>query len=324
MDRSRVDDNRRIGFTLIELLVVIAIIAILIALLVPAVQKVREAAARTQCTNNLKNIGLALHQNHDANKKFPSGGWGWDWIGTPERGTGPDQPGGWLYNILPYVEQGALRDSTKGLIGAAVDPPMRVLMAKPVPIFNCPARRNGGPYANGGPGAVYYTIDAANTQVSITTSAADLLARCDYAATCGSQDKNEIDGGPSIATGSSPNYWNVPGWDGVIYRCSRIRITQIDRGTSNTFLVGEKLMNKGLYLAGTDGGDNECMYTGMNNDVQRTTFYPPAEDPLVGTNPKQFGSSHNGGLNMLYCDGSVHFVEYTINPAIWLVAGSIQ
>ncbi len=66
------------------------------------------------------------------------------------------------------------------------------------------------------------------------------------------------------------------------------------------------------------------MYTGMNNDVQRTTFYPPAEDPLVGTNPKQFGSSHNGGLNMLYCDGSVHFVEYTINPAIWLVAGSIQ
>src|SRR5882724_2892658 len=99
------------GFTLIELLVVIAIIAILIALLVPAVQKVREASMRTQCTNNLKQIGLSLHMNHDAHKAFPSGGWGWNWIGCPGQGTGRDQPGGWLYNVLPYLEQGTLRDS---------------------------------------------------------------------------------------------------------------------------------------------------------------------------------------------------------------------
>jgi prepilin-type N-terminal cleavage/methylation domain-containing protein/prepilin-type processing-associated H-X9-DG protein len=302
----------RVGFTLIELLVVIAIIAILIALLVP------------QCTNNLKNIGLALHQNHDAQKRFPSGGWGWDWIGTPERGTGPDQPGGWLYNILPYVDQGSLRDSTKGLVGAAVTAPMLQLMATPVTIFNCPSRRNGGPYANGRPGAVYHTVDASNAQVSITTTAAEKLARCDYAAVCGSQDKNEIDGGPSLATGSSPSYWAVSGWDGVIYRCSQTRIAHIDRGTSNTFLVGEKLMNKMLYHAGTDGGDNECMYVGMDNDTQRTTFYLPAEDPIVGTNPKQFGSSHNGGLNMLYCDGTVRFVEYNMDPAIWLDSGKIR
>src|SRR5262245_8528822 len=108
LDLSAADRARRTGFTLIELLVAIAIIGVLVALLLPAVQRVRETANRVKCANNLKQISLAILNHQVTCRRLPSDGWGWLWIGDPDRASNRKQPGGWIYNILPYLEQSQL------------------------------------------------------------------------------------------------------------------------------------------------------------------------------------------------------------------------
>ena len=106
--------RNHLGFALVELLVVITIIGILISLLLPAVQSAREAARRTQCPNNLKQMGLAILNHHQAHDYFPTTGWGANWVGDPDRGFTERQPGGWIYNTLPFIEQQTLRDIGSG------------------------------------------------------------------------------------------------------------------------------------------------------------------------------------------------------------------
>jgi prepilin-type N-terminal cleavage/methylation domain-containing protein/prepilin-type processing-associated H-X9-DG protein len=332
----------RLGFTLIELLVVIAIIAILIALLVPAVQKVREAASIAQCSNNLKQIGLACHNDHDQNRRLPSGGWGWGWIGSPDFGTGPEQPGGWWYNILPYIEQGALRQLGAGM----TNPPIPSVLTNADPlgkamiqlfqtrnvIFNCPTRRDGGPFPLTAGNSPYYVALGDQSTSTIANTVFGSCARTDYAANCGSYNQDEISAGPgSYAQGIADIQNNVFGgwranpaagpWNGVIFLTSKISLEMVTRGTSNVILVGERYLQPQDYLTGLDPGDNEATYVGMDNDINRETSAPPMRDTQGTQNTQVFGSAHSNGLNVLFCDGSVRYITYDVDPNTWLQMG---
>ena len=131
------------GFTLVELLVVIAIIGVLVALLLPAVQAAREAARNAQCKNNVKQIALAMINFESTHKKFPSGGWGFRWMGDPDRGVGKAQPGGWVYQAAPYFEAGNITSIGAGLGDTREKyDALAEQRSVVIPSFNCPSRRS--------------------------------------------------------------------------------------------------------------------------------------------------------------------------------------
>ncbi len=129
------------AFTLVELLVVITIIGILIALLLPAVQSAREAARNVHCKNNLYQLGRAAQQHVEVHGHFPSSGWGYMWTGDPDMGFGAQQPGGWLYNLLPYLDQMNVHQLGAGLTGSAKTAALTLQRSVVVSLFYCPTRR---------------------------------------------------------------------------------------------------------------------------------------------------------------------------------------
>ncbi len=323
MRRSFGRAGRPTAFTLIELLVVIAIIAILIALLVPAVQKVRESANRTQCQNHLKQIALGMHNHHGDHKHFPTGGWGWDWCGVPTKGYGREQPGGWLYNTLVYIEKKDLRDLGTSKSGADFVADLNKLIATPVSTYNCPTRRHGGPYYGG------YSPRSVDSTGAVKQLNVALHARTDYAGNLGTKSFTQVGGGPgSYTEGMGSAFWTSGSYaqaencDGILYQRSRVRIKQVLRGTSNVYLVGERYLTTDHYYDGIDGADNEVMYVGFDNDLYRSTgMGRPMQDTKGFTN-ELYGSAHAGGFNMAYADGSVRVIEYAINMATFTAAGS--
>ena len=309
---------RRTAFTLIELLVVIAIIAILIGLLLPAVQRVREAAARMQCSNNLKQIGLAFHAYHDSNGFLPTGGQDGRPIGQPNQsccnwddqnvttenaaGKMDDRTGfNWRYQILPYVEQTPLYQTAS----------RSTVYATPVKTFYCPTRRSAALYGSS--------------------------AKSDYNGNAGSQFTN---GTPTSGTADSGS----GAVDGVVVRQNvpHITLLAITDGTSNTVMVAEKWLNPKQW--GNDGGDNESwVNAGWDEDVVRIgggtfTYTNPVtgasvtiprtpQPDYLAPNPasgsvwnQQFGSSHTAGINAAMCDGSVKLVSFGVDPAAWTAA----
>ncbi|MFO1003587.1 MAG: DUF1559 domain-containing protein [Planctomycetaceae bacterium] len=301
-------DNRT-GFTLIELLVTIAIIGIIVALLLPAVQMAREAARQTQCMNNIKQMALAWMNHESTTGYFPSGGWGYRWIGIPELGYGKTQPAGWTYNCLPFMEQMHLWN-----LGGS---PANLIKQSqiPLPVLHCPSRRSAMAYP------------CVPSVVFREGGYSEFVSRSDYAANCGdglrNQDNNGIPAGPSTrAQGLSPSfYWDNANLTGVSYLRSEVKLRDITDGTSNTLMLGEKYLNPVDYTTGLDGADNENAFAGWNNDINRVTGTSPLQDRRNTTNTIAFGSAHSGIFFMALCDGSTRGISYSIDRQVWAALG---
>jgi prepilin-type N-terminal cleavage/methylation domain-containing protein/prepilin-type processing-associated H-X9-DG protein len=279
--------RQKTGFTLVELLVVIAIIAVLIGLLLPALQKVREAAARAKCENNLKQIGLALQAYHDEHRQFPAG-----YISGVTAGGTDSGPGwGWASYVLPYVEQQPLYSAIK--FDQGIETPVNANQrVTPLAVFLCPSdttlptwsARNYS--SSGSPGPVICDVASAN-----------------YPAVFGHSEPG-VDG------------------EGVFFRNSAIAIKDVTAGTSLVFLVGERSVKMGpttwtgsvtgatVYqpLNGPQVEDGSGMVLGQAKRVPG--------DPTAEVN--EFSSRHaNSGAQFVFCDGHVAYISQSINEDVY-------
>jgi len=305
--------RRQNGFTLVELLVVIAIIAMLVTLLLPAVQSAREAARRTQCVNNLKQLALGAINHESAQGFFPAGGWGWDWVGDADRGFGNTQPAGWVYNTLPFIEfNDFYQQAADGLPNEITDQQKLgacLIVKQPISHINCPSRRESRPYPAPWNNSIAFGYNACKANFQT-----DLVGRLDYAANAGDGAQNEISGGPGSLQAAEGFSWANPrSFTGICFQHSTIKIGQLEDGTSKTYMVGEKYLNPDNYSTGMDAADNETWCTGFNNDNYRVAFALPLRDrPGVG-NTTVFGSAHTSTWNMAYCDGHVASLGYDVD-----------
>jgi prepilin-type N-terminal cleavage/methylation domain-containing protein len=289
------------AFTLVELLVVIAIIGILIGLLLPAINAAREAGRRAQCLNYMKQMGLASLNHESTFGHLPSAGWAYYWLGDPDRGYGRDQPGGWAYNILPFMEFKSMHDMGSGLSLAGKKPILANVGSTPVPTFCCPTRRPPRLYPN--------SESLANALVN------PLAAHNDYAGNAGSNTSifwvPPRDGDPKNVYAAG--FPDTKAADGVMYPASHVRFVEIPDGTNSTYLIGEKYLNPDSYLDSSDGTDNNPYTQGFDWDNCRWAADGPTQDTKGLKLNYSFGSAHPAIFNVVMCDGSAHPIPYTID-----------
>ncbi len=289
------------GFTLIELLVVIAIIAILIALLLPAVQQAREAARRTQCRNNLKQMGLALHNYHDVYQMFPASfyrSWPHNTTTNPTAG----RPGwGWATTLLPYIDQGPLFQSLNtGTLRVGQTPANKLLCQTPIPAFRCPS--DSGPTLNANRGD---------------------YATSNYVAVFGSRYDQEVVSGLTIGS------W-INGGPGIFSPSSDVKIRDITDGTSNTLAIGEMAYGPTgkRDSAGALRLYNGAVWAGLASDnTSNVSTHLSLCGLNAGTNAKfrkinsgdssnTWSCNHVGGMHFLVADGSVRFVSENLDSVV--------
>ena len=328
--RSRVGARR--AFTLIELLVVIAIIAVLVGLLLPAVQKVREAAARMQCTNNLKQIGLALHNYHDGNSKFPAGyvDGNNDPNSTPDNDLGPAWC--WASLILPYLEQGNVYNQINFKLPAGVGV-NAAISQQVLKVYQCPS----DPYQQSVP--VY---DSSFSTPIATVAHSDYVGcngwvEC-FAGAGGNPQPGAGDDGLAGPFGAAGR--------GLFWRNSKSTVASVTDGMSNTIFVGERSGDHApaTWTAAIPGGrcpawmavqppspytpppgaayDNADFGEAFVLAHTNSTHLPSADFPIF--DPDTFYSLHAGkGASFVFGDGSVHFLTSSINPATYQALGTI-
>ena len=288
------------GFTLVELLVVIAIIGVLVALLLPAVQAAREAARRSQCSNNLKQIGLGLHNYHDVHQRLPSG-----YI-TPSSGS---YCWSWAALLLPYIEQGALHEKLQ-VNGSTLDAALadatgrRLLLQTPLGAFRCPSD----------------SAPELNDQRQLNSQS---LATSNYLASNASDQVSDESGQPHQSGGD--NYYA----DGLFFKNSKINFRDITDGLSSTVAISERNWSVNLrngqkftYGAGVIFGQaNVALSRGTSlvgaRDYSHSAvifgtvrFINRGDDPDWSMHG--LSSQHAGGVQALFADGSVHFISETI------------
>jgi prepilin-type N-terminal cleavage/methylation domain-containing protein len=318
--------KRRSAFTLVELLVVIAIIGVLVAILLPAIQAAREAARRTQCVNNLRQIGLAALNYNDARREFPTGGaepWHDEGAKNVIHGGGY----GWMVQILPYVEDAALQNISKGY-GAGNQSRDHEVRGTPVALYYCPSRgRQNHVRINSG--------GCQNRVGSVTFG----CALNDYAGATPANNSTQLNqfelwfwtagpGGPDIRHGNPPA--NRP-FQGVFVRTGSTRPTRakdILDGHSKTMMVGEKRVYTNRYEVGdwhddigwTDGWDPDIMrYTGISPDVDINSSAPGNPGGAIGYH---FGSAHTTAIHGVFADGRVTSITYEIDPITFNALGN--